>query len=495
MIQINDIRYLSHRRGRSVRSICRETGHNFRTVSKYIEKTDFREPPKPKRGRPSVLDPVKTNIDTWLMEDLKRPPKQRHTAKRIYDRLNDEHSNIFNASDRTVRIYVAAKKKELYGINEGPLPLEHPPGEAQADFGEVVFYENGKMIKGHEFVLSFPHSNGSYVQLFKGQNQECLLTGLKDIFEHMGQVPNVIWFDNLSAAVAEIIGPSERKLTEQFLRFSLHYGFEARFCNPDAGHEKGHVENKVGYERRNRFVPEPRFANLQEFNRSLFAMAEKDMTRLHYKKRTSIARLMADDIQVMQPLPEQPFEVAKWQKIKANPYGKIKFDGNTYSVSPQVSRKEVWVKATAHTVEVLDENYRSIVNHTRLYGNGLEAMDWYPYLVTLIKRPTALKYTGFYRDLPDPWRNYLDHCDYHQKKNSLKLLLQILSESDMDTATQSLEATSSRNIPDHDSIRLSYYRLIQSEPEEIVFRDTIADVAAYHTDLSRYDLLLNVGEM
>lgn len=82
--------------------------------------------------------------------------------------------------------------------------MEHPPGEAQADFGEVVFFEKGKKIKGHEFVLSFPYSNGSYVQLLKGENQECLLTGLKDIFEHIDRVPNVIWFDNLTAAVAGI---------------------------------------------------------------------------------------------------------------------------------------------------------------------------------------------------------------------------------------------------------------------------------------------------
>lgn len=495
MIQINHIRDLSHHRGKSIRAISRETGYNFRTVAKYIGKTDFNTAPKKKRGRPSKLDPVKPYIDTWLTEDLKRPPKQRHTAKRIYDRLCDEHTAIFNASERTVRDYVAAKKQELFGFKEGPLPLEHPPGEAQADFGEVVFFEKGKRIKGYELVLSFPYSNGSYVQIFKGQNQECLLTGLKSIFEYIGRVPTAIWFDNLSAAVAQIIGPSERKLTEQFQRFCLHYGFEPHFCNPDSGHEKGHVENKVGYGRRNFFVPEPSFDDIEEFNHRLFAVAEKDMQRQHYLKRTSISHLFEEDKQGMLPLPAKVFEVAKWQKIKANNYGKIKFDGNIYSASPMAAGKEIWVKSEAHTLELLDENYQIIVKHNRLYGTNQEAMNWFPYLSTLIKRPTALKYTGFYRELPDVWQGYLDNCSYNQKRASLRVLQRILTESDMETAVQSLEETIKQGIPDPDGVLLSYYRLIQDEPPEIAVTGPLPRLATYQTNLSCYDLLLRVGEI
>ena len=113
MLQIQHIKNQSLNKGRSMRSIARETGHNFRTIKKYIEQSDFNQPVKRRSGRPSKLDTVKPIIDSWLAEDLKRKPKQRHTAKRIYDRLNNEYSDIFNASERTVRAYVAAKKKEL----------------------------------------------------------------------------------------------------------------------------------------------------------------------------------------------------------------------------------------------------------------------------------------------------------------------------------------------------------------------------------------------
>ncbi len=129
MIQRYHIKHQSFHKGQSLRSIAEETGHDFRTVKKYAEEVDYNLSVKPKRGRPSKLDPVKPIIDTWLTEDLNRPIKQRHTAVRIYERLRNEHSDIFNASERTVRSYVASKKKELYGEKEGYLPLEHPPGK------------------------------------------------------------------------------------------------------------------------------------------------------------------------------------------------------------------------------------------------------------------------------------------------------------------------------------------------------------------------------
>lgn len=490
MIQINHIRYQSLHKGQSMRTIVRQTGHNFRTVKKYIEQTDFNKPIRKKQGRPSKLDGVKPIIDTWLTEDMKRKPKQRHTSKRIYDRLKDEHNDIFNASERTVRAYVAAKKKELYGAVEGFLPLDHPTGEAQVDFGDVVFYEKGQLVNGHELIISFPYSNGGYPQLLKGQNQECLFTGMIDIFEHMNRVPNVIWFDNLSAAVVGING-HDRKLTERFQRFCLHYGFEARFCNPDSGHEKGNVENKVGYSRRNFFVPEPEFDDIEEYNRRLFAVAEKDHERPHYKKNLFITRLLKEDMVNMLPLPENRFEAAKWQKAKANKVGKVKFETNTYSSSPKVAGKEVWIKANAHYVEILDEDYQSIVQHRRLYGKNQETMNWYPYLTTLAKRPNALKYSGFYRELPDPWQDYLESCDHGGKKDSLKVLLKILEERDMDTATRSLEESLVNGIATSDSILLSYYRLTQETIEgSLKLPPTLVEMSGYSPDLSTYDLLL-----
>jgi transposase len=247
MTQINLIRHLVFKKGMTFTEVTEFTGHDFRTVKKYIEKADWNCPlhEKDNRGRPSKTATVEKIIDQWLVEDLKYPPKQRHTAKRIFQRLNEDYPGLYTGSDRTIRSYVSKRRKRLFNQSEGYLPLTHPPGEAQADFGEALFYEKGQEIKGYYLTLSFPYSNASYVQVFKGQNQECLLTGLQSIFERIGYVPTRIWFDNLSAAVASIKAKGERQLTQQFERFSFHYGFEHNFCNPNSGHEKGNGKRKI----------------------------------------------------------------------------------------------------------------------------------------------------------------------------------------------------------------------------------------------------------
>ena len=143
---------------------------------------------------------------------------------------------------------------------EGYIPLIHYPGEAQADFGTADFYENGRYVeKGKYLVVSFPHSNGGYLQLNYGENLECLLEGLQNIFRYVGGVPTEIWFDNTTTIVTHIIKGGGRDITERFRLFAEHYRFKPVFMNPDSGNEKGNVENKVGYLRRNELVPVPRF--------------------------------------------------------------------------------------------------------------------------------------------------------------------------------------------------------------------------------------------
>ena len=118
-------------------------------------------------------------------------------------------------------------------------------------------------------------------------------------------------------------------------------------------------------------------------------------------------------------------------------------------------------------------------------------MNWYPYLTTLSKRPNALKYSGFYRELPDPWQDYLDKCDYEGKKSSLKILQKILEESNMETATRSLEECQSNGTASSDGILLSYYRLTQESIEDsLVLPSNLAKIDNYTPDLSSYDLLL-----
>jgi len=193
MTQIDDIRRAFFMKGKTFSEISREFKVDRKTVRKYIGQDNWNVEVKTsgaKRAFPK-LEPFKADIDGWLEEDKKARRKQRHTAKRIYERLREKYQDKFNCSYRTIASYMAMRKKHLL---EGScfLPLKHIPGEAQADFGEADFYEDGTLFHGYHLNLSFPYSNAGYVQLFKGENLECLLQGLKDIFEHIGGVPQRI---------------------------------------------------------------------------------------------------------------------------------------------------------------------------------------------------------------------------------------------------------------------------------------------------------------
>lgn len=495
MDDINLIRFLYEKKGGNYAEIAKETDFDVRTIKKYIEQDDWNVKPQIRKPKDSKLDPFKEVIDSWLLEDKNNRRKQRHTAKRIHDRLCEEYKDTFDASYRTVAIYVAAKKKEIYSENEGYLPLEHYPWEAQVDFGEADFIEKEQRFSGYYVNISFPNSNGGYTQVFKGANQECLLEGLKNIFEHMNRVPKCIWFDNDTTIVKKIREHGKRDITEGFRRFQLHYGFESNFCNPASGHEKGSIENKVGYHRRNFFVPVPKFADIRLYNKELLAICDNDMNRNHYVIGRKIATLFDEDKKSMLRLPMHRYEVCRYENAIADNYGKVKFNGGKYSSSPIFARREVIIKATAYDVMILDQNYKYIQGHARLYGDKKDSMQWVPYLELMSRRPTALKYTGFFRELPHILQGYFEECDYQQKKASLKLLVKMVSEKDLDTATKAFERALEKGAKDTDSIWTSYYTLTHKavDIKDLKVPDSTPKLKAYETDTGIYDTLLKKG--
>ena len=494
MDQVYRIRYLRKFEGKSLRNIAKITGHDFETVKKYTEKDNFNLEPRVKQKRQGKLAPYEDVVRDWLKKDLDAPHKQRHTAKRVYDRLKEKYPE-FDASDRSVRTLVAKLKEELNLQKEGFLPLEHPAGEAQVDFGSATFIEKGVEYEGNYLNISFPYSNGGYTQLFKAENQECLLEGLKAIFEHIGGVPTAIWFDNMSTAVKKIKVHGERDLTQGFLRFMMHYGFQSNFCNPNSGNEKGSVENKVGYHRRNLFVPIPEFNDLKEYNKELLTKLDSDMNREHYREIGLIKDLFLEDKEEFFKLPEVAFEVYKYEFAKADNYGKVKFDTRTYSSSPNMANKQVMVKIGAYDVEILDDDSNLVVKHNRLYGKQKESMIWIPYLELMAKRPTALKYTGFFNQLPATLKSFLESCDYESKKKTLSTFVDMTIDSNIESAIDAFEEGIKCGARDADGIWATYSRLNSgSLPEvDILLPSTIPLLNEYLPDIAEYDQLITMG--
>lgn len=496
MLSMDDIKYIKRMHdceGVSIREIMRRTGYHYETVKKYLDMEDFNPPLNPPKELPSLLDPLKPIIDGWLMEDLKAPRKQRHTAKRVYTRLQEEYPAELEVKYRTVQYYVSEKKKEIFKSSQKAyLPLYHPPGEAQVDFGHFSYCSNlGEMIDALKLTVSFPYSNKAYCQIFGGENQECLLQGMKNIFEYIGLVPYRMVFDNLSTAVAHMGRGHDRIMTDGFKRFMTHYRIEPVFCNGAAGWEKGNVENKVGYERRNLFVPVPTILDFGQFNVQLFEACEKDAARTHYAKGTAIDTLFEEDKNAMIPLNATPFEVCCFASRIADKYAKVVFDDNLYSSSPKYAKEAVYIRASSDRVYLLNQSYEVIMDHPRLYGKGKESMKWLPYIELMAKRPTALKYTTFYEELPDNWRKYLGRLDTEGKRKGLTSLYTMLAKHDMRTASEALNFALGNGVQDAASI-LASYRTLTSNVQQLQpmqLKSTIIQMPAFKPDNNKYDNL------
>ena len=335
MEHIYHIRYQFNIKGKSIRAISKETGHDRQTVKKFIEQENFSIPTPIKRTRTSKTTVYRDLVRQWLIDDQKAPRKQWHTARRVFNRLREierRKGQEIDVSERAIRDLVAMLKVELGQNSMASLPLLHPAGEAQVDFGQTHFFERGISYVGYHLALTMPHSDAKFVQLYKGQTFECLAQGLMNIFNHIGFVPTIIRFDNMSTAVKAIKAYGEREVTDNFRRLQCHFGFESNFCNPASGNEKGSVENYVGYSRRNYFVPLPDILDLEEYNRELLKLCQEDLDHEHYKLERSVLDLFEEDKAVMKALPHSPFESSRYVLARTNAYGMAKFDTNSYSI-------------------------------------------------------------------------------------------------------------------------------------------------------------------
>jgi len=299
--------------------------------------------------------------------------------------------------------------------------------------------------------------------------------------------------------VSKILKEGERDLTDSFIRFKSHYQFQHVFCSKGAGNEKGSVESKVGYHRRNLLVPIPQFDNIEEYNNALLKRADKDQNRIHYKKRILISKLFEKDLKYLLPLPSVPLDICSYESSRVDPYGKITLNNgkHTYSTIPRLAGSHITVCLRAHDITALDENMREIVRHKRFYGKSKqESMDWIPYLDQISRRPAALKYTGIYGLLPDPVKLWLDGLKRSECGEALKVLSRMTNESSFEIAVDAFDKSLKAGVSDLDSVLAIFnrYNSVFPDMEKIPLSAEIPILKPIQTDSSVYDqMLIPVG--
>ncbi|HET8765508.1 MAG TPA: IS21 family transposase, partial [Rhodanobacter sp.] len=370
--------------GLSERAAARRFGIDPRTVAKMMR---FSVPPGYRRTKPPVkprLGPFLATIDGILAEDKGRPKKQQHTAKRIFERLRDEHG--YAGGITVVKDYVAGWRQRA---REMFVPPAHAPGHAQVDFGEAIGIIGGVERKVHFFAFDLPHSDACFVAAYPAETKEAFCDGHVKAFAFFGGVPKSILYDNTRIAVARILGDGVRQRTQVFSELQSHYLFEDRFGRPGKGNDKGKVEGLVGYARRNYMVPVPAFDSFEALNAHLLECCRKRMReRLRGHAETIGERLERDLAALRRPLPP-PYDACEKVPATVSSLSLVRYRRNDYSVPTCFGHRQVMVRGYVHEV-VIACGTEIIARHPRSYEREDFVFDPLHYLSLIERKINAL---------------------------------------------------------------------------------------------------------
>jgi transposase len=384
------IRKAHEREGLSIRALAERFGTHRRMVRQALE--NAQPPPRkvlPPRDAPA-LGPYKAIVDAWLLEDETAPRKQRHTARRVWQRLVEEHGA--DVGESTVRRYVAFRKAGTpLALPEVMVPQHHPFGaEAEVDFGDVSFYLRGELTVGSMFVMRLSASGRGFHHVYLNEAQEVFLHGHVLAFEHFGGVPSTIRYDNLKAAVVRVLKGRDRNETERFVAMRSHYGFDSFFCEPGlrGAHEKGGVEGEVGRFRRRRLVPVPRVDSMEELNELCARGDASDDARFVFGRRKSVGETFSLEQPHLRELPEA-FDHRRLLSCRVDTKARISVRQGHYSVPVRFAGSRLEVRLGAETVEAYS-GASLVARHPRGTGKGTESLELDHYLEVFTVKPGAL---------------------------------------------------------------------------------------------------------
>lgn len=376
--------------GKSIRAIARTLGISRQTVRKYCDGNTHPDIRKEyERPAAVITDEVKHFILSCLEEDKKEGlTKQKHTAKRIFDRLVSEKQ--FSGAESTIRRVVRELRDEVIVPPQADIPLEYDPGDAiQIDWGECTVYLNHVKTKLSFFCGRLCYSCAIYVQAFFSQNLESFLEAQQHMFDFFGGVPHRLIFDNAKVAVKEGFG-LHAKATDGYASFAAHYAFKTDFCNIASGNEKGLVENLVGYARRNFMVPVPRVKSLMELNLQLRQNCRKYINTHKVESHTqTVSESYETEKRFLNAVPSYRFDTSRTTTPRAGDYSTVRFDRNNYSVPVKYIRKEVTVKGYANEVHILAGN-ELIATFDRCYGTKNTSYRLEHYIDLLERKPRCV---------------------------------------------------------------------------------------------------------
>jgi transposase len=479
----------------SKREACGHYKIHWLTLQKILM---HEEPPGYRRTRPPrrpTIEPYLPTIHAILDADKTAPKKQRHTAHRIWQRLRAEHG--FTGGYTTVKDVVRELKA---GRQEVFLPLSHPPGEAQVDFGFAEVSVGGVATQVALFVLSLPYSDAVYCQVFPRECTEVFQEGHRRAFAFLGGVPRRIAYDNTKTAVAKITGSRDRQVTREFQRLQSHYLFTAHFCLVRRPNEKGHVECLLDYARSNFLVPVPAVDSFEVLNAALEERCRRDLDRAVRGKPGTSATLLVEEQTAFLPLPSKPFEARRVTQVAADSLSLVRFDTNSYSVPTRYAHRQLTVVATVDEVRLVHED-RLVAWHPRCWDREQFRFDPVHYLELLERKPGGFDYARplEHWELPADFgllRRRLEAADATgQGTRAFIRVLRLLEKFTLTQLADAVDYALDIDVIDPESIRLILEHRAD-QPVDLFLLDgwpRLQLVQVRSTDVSSYQVLLEGG--
>lgn len=391
MEQFERIRREQREEGVSIRELARRHGVHRRAVRQALASA-VPLPRRPVDARPQpAIGPHAATIRQWLTEDQAAPRKQRHTARRIWERLVDEQGA--QVAESSVRRYVRECRRELHLDRiDVAIVAHHEPGEeAQVDFGLSDVVIAGERTQVAVFELRLSHSGVAIHVAFGSEGQEAFLEGHVAAFARLGGVPARIRYDNARALVARVLRGRDRAETERFIALRSHYGLDSFLCEPGekGAHEKGGIEGEVGRQRRRFFVPIPKVKSLTELNQRIEAADRRDLARHIGARRETVGAMGAADRAALRPLPAGPFDFARVVSAKVDPKARVCVRQSFYSVPAHLAGRMVTARIGGTRVEIVAAG-TMVASHERSTVRGSQTLLLDRYLEILVRKPGAM---------------------------------------------------------------------------------------------------------
>lgn len=474
----------------SKRAACKRFGLSFRVIQKVAANPE----PGSYHRRPrseTTISPFLFHIDGYLAEDKSQPRKQHHTCKRIYERLRVEQG--YTGSYRTVCLTVSElreKAKPLF------IPLAHPPGQAQFDFGFADAVIGGVRQQVAYASISLPYSNVRYVQAFPRECTETFQESLTRFFRFLSGVPSLISFDNSKVNVAKIVCGRGKTPSEGLLQLESHYLFQHHFCRVRQPQEKGHVENAVNYLRSNFMVPVPNFPTFAAFNEYLEQQCREAFAKTSAMQEKSIGELFAEEQPLLLPLPDTDFEACRIESRRASTLALVRFDRNDYSVPAEHAHKQFTVIGSVDTVKFLVDG-EVVAVHDRDWSTKQTHYNPIHYLAIAERRPNGLDFGAPFAswELPpvyDTLRRRLETQAGKQGKREYIRILRLLERFSLEQLTLGIERALNSNTTAYEGVRL-YVECAATVPVELFSLDgrpLLQQVKLPEPDIQVYSSLL-----